>query len=479
MTVDAVLPLGVSALMPNLKLLALMDCVLTPAAKTTPLDAACTRLQAAHIGALSAQQPPGPVAAQPLPSLQQLATAQLRQLAKLPSLRHLALRNDSCPTLFLVALATQLTSLHLDIAYRDCLPDTHTPTPEWRSTLQHVARCTALEDVVMPCATAEELGVLAPALRRLRALQLYDDAEGADGDAMVEALLALPHLTTLHWDNASMHTFQRWHNDSPCRWETLTLGGVTAPQLARLPLHSLRQPVRWRCLSVPRGGATLQDVRAAVANVTQRCPAGFRWEALDGGGGGGAHLPRVLFRAGGAPPARAADPVPGALRALGPLLAGLAEFGVAGVAWDAARVEALGEALPRTCARLRLFGEEEAGNGLPPVPREALEQLARSLPWLRVLELDQQRVAPDDVGAYVRLAKRGGVTAAAAAVGGSQGGQGKGGWAGLPLALREVVVIKPPRAGFAVGGTGMREHRRTWNKAAKGNRDGVTLRVEW
>ncbi len=284
MYLDAILPAGISALLPNLNCLAVDDCALTPAARTSVLDVGCSRLRSLVVVALSAQAEPaaapprGRARAAPQPSiitLEQLATVQLRQLTKLPNLSTVVLMEGSyaCPTLFLAELGAQLTSLDVAWSYRQCEPATQTPTPVLRATLQHVARCTRLQDLTMPCQTAEELGLVAPALQQLRTLGLSGAAAAADGDAMMEALLGLPHLTNLHWGDRSRHTFQGWYNDRPCRWERLTFCGVSPQVLARLPLHSLKQPVEWDWVMVD-STVSLDEVRAAVANVVQSCPAG-------------------------------------------------------------------------------------------------------------------------------------------------------------------------------------------------------------
>ncbi len=440
LSLDVLLPPGVSALLPNLQVLAVVQCIVTPAARATLLDAGCSRLWQVQIEALSAQQQaPGAL------SLQQLATAQLRQLAILPSLSNIMLKDASCSTLFLIALGTQLTRLVLHESSRQCLPGTQTPTPAWRATLQHIARCTRLLELNIPCATAEELGLVAPALQQLRTLELnHVCAVEADGDAMAEVLLGLPHLTSLRWDNASLHTFKRWHTDRPCRWETLFLGVFSAPQLARLPLHSLKQPVQLWGLVVK--GAALREVRAAVANATRGSPAGFRWEEVRGDP---PHLALDKFVAGSETGA------PAVLRVLQPLLASLPSgLGLVGAGWDTEPLSVLGEVLPRTCTRLML--------GWGWISREALEQVARSLPWVRFLQLKEQDVSPEDVVAFVRLARR---------LKQQEGGAGE-------VRLEEVVVEKP----FRPEGVGERKHRKAWEEAEREVRKrggGVVLKLVW
>ncbi len=463
LSLDVLLAPGFSTLLPNLQVLSLKHCVLTPAARTTLLDTGCCRLRQLSIQGLAVAPPPalaGAAPAQPTPALQLLATAQLKQLAKLPSLSSITLADSSCPTLFLVALGTQLTCLQLDHSYRQSEPDTQSPTPAWRATLQHVARCTRLRELTIPCAAAEELGLVAPALQPLRTLRLNASRAQTDGNAMMVALLSLPHLTRLHWGTLAFHTFKRWHNDSTCWWEELSLSVVAPQQLARLPLHSLKRPVEWSCLAV-RGDTPLREVRAAVANVTRRCPAGFRWaahvhETEPLGPPRLTQPPRLrLLDAGG----MEVD-VPAVLRALQPLLAPLTEFELrvaAGVEWRVEWVGALGEVLPRTCTRLAL--------GLGSVSGDALDQVARNLPWVERLELVEQQVVRGNVVAFVRTARRlkqeGGEGAAAAR-------------------LEVVAVVKPVRA----AGEGEEEHKRAWERAVQRLREeagggDMALRVVW
>ncbi len=196
LTLGALLPPGVGALLPNLQDLQVQDCMLKPAARAAPLDAACGSLRSVEIEGLSAGGPP--------PQRAAVATAQLRQLAKLPSLSSVELKDASCPTLFLLALATQLTRLHLDDHYRQCLPDMpDTPAPAWRATLEQVARCTRLRELAIPCGTVEDLGLLAPALQQLRHLELnaLDQVRGRPGRCRVAhtaAVLPQSMRTPLH-----------------------------------------------------------------------------------------------------------------------------------------------------------------------------------------------------------------------------------------------------------------------------------------
>ncbi len=442
LSLDVLLAPGISTLLPNLQVLSLDQCVLTPAARTTVLDAACNRLRHLEITGLALPGPPQPATAgaapsQPAPSLQQLATAQLRQLAKLPSLSSIRLLDSSCPTLFLVALGTHLTRLWLHESCQQCEPGTQTPTPAWRATLQHVARCTRLRELNIPCNTAGELGLVAPALQQLRTLRLtHPWPLQTDGDAVVEVLLGLPHLTSLHWHSPALHTLGRWYTDHPCSWQQLTLPAVTVQQLARLPLHSLTQPVLFGHLAVPPV-TSLHEVRAAVANVTQRCPAGFRWDAPDSG----ARLSLTLLP----------GQEPAFLRVLQPLLASVTGLEMDGFKCDAEVLKALGEVLPHMCTRLEL--------SFMLMPGDALEQVARSLPWVQTLRFKGQSVAPWDVVGYVRLKEQGSEGAAAGR-------------------LKEVVVERPVRPKGVSEGV----HKKAWEQAVRQVEQegaGVVLRVVW
>ncbi len=271
LSLDELLPAGLGALLPNLREVEFSSCQLTAAARTSALDGALFgRLRTVSIQRLT-------VAATPQQPPQHVATAQLRQLAKLPSLSAVELKDDSCPALFLVALSTQLTMLHLHESYRQLLPGAwDTPTPAWRATLEQVARCTGLRELAIPCVTPEELRPLAPALQQVQRLRLSGILSQMEGDPVLDLLLALKHLTCLMWGGTLSHTCRRAHNDRPCSWRELKGQGVTPHLLARLPLHSLTQPVQWQALVLQRG-TLLVDVRAAVANVTRHCPAGFGW----------------------------------------------------------------------------------------------------------------------------------------------------------------------------------------------------------
>ncbi len=329
--------------------------------------------------------------------------------------------------------------------FRQCLPGTQTPAPEWRATLQHVARCTRLHKLIIPSVTAAELGLLAPALQQLRTLRLNHAAPvAADGDAVVEVLLGLPHLTKLQWDNPAMHTLQRWYNGRPCRWEDLFYPAVCVSHLARLPLHSLKQPVRWWDLVV-RGSTPVEEVRAAAANVTRRCPAGFRWAKSQG------KPPSLSFPSWGG--GVAAD-VAGVLRALQPLFASLTWFILSGVEWRVEQVKVLGEVLPRTCTRLGLtYGS---------TTRAALLQVVRSLPWVERLQLADQEMVPEDVVAYARLARR---------------LKREDGGGAAEVRLEEVVVERPSR----LVSVSEAEHKRQWRQAARAVREAgsVAIKLVW
>ncbi len=427
LTLDAVVPSGLGALLPNLRCLILAYCQLTPAPRTTVLD--CPNLQHVIIEVLSVNAPKQ--------HQQAVTTAQLRQLAKLPSLSHVRLADSSCPTLFLAALGTQLTRLRLHASYQQRLPHATAFTPGWKTTLGHVARCTNLRELAIPCCSAEELRLMAPALQRVRTLRLHCSAPSpTDGDAMMEALLGLPHLTSLFWHACATSPFRRSYNDPrryPCRWERLELGAAHAHQLARLPLHSLKEPFQWQALfPTEHKRNQVSEVRAMMANLTRGCPAGFLWK---GRADGPSKEPELWLRF--------IDDVPAALAALEPLFAFPTPFivgdtfGVGRVDWEAEDVQALGRVLPHTCTRLRLhFGA---------APRDALEQLAMSLPWLRQLELINVLVLPAAMVGYVGTIKR------------LRAEQGKA------VALERVVVSEPA----CFEGVGAAQCKRGWEEAAR------------
>ncbi len=376
LSLDTLIADGTSTLLPNLRQLCISECQLTAAAVDSLVDTTCGRLQHVEVEGLQGERTH--------------LTIQLQQLAFLPSLSSVSLLDSTCPTSFLGLLGARLTALHLDKSYRQ----RSNRSPTWRATLAHVARCTALQSLAIPCATSEELGLVAPALQRLRRLHLNGPSTRVDGDAMVERLLGLPHLTSLRWEDSHAHSFQRSHASSPCGWRELSFGSIAPHQLARLPLHSLTSPVAWDIIILEERRASVADVRAAVDNVARRCPAGSAWRrpredtwptlhfmALNGPtftrGGGEGDTPAVL------------------LRALQPLLAapGLRQLVVVDLAWDVELVLALGEVLPRTCTGLFLM---DGSLALP-----ACLQLAKGLPWLQALVLSHMHVHPHAVSAYV------------------------------------------------------------------------------
>ncbi len=319
---------------------------------------------------------------------------QLVQLAGLPSLTSISLLEGDCPTQFLNILGTRLTALHLDASYRQVQPRTQIPTAAWRATLQHAARCMALQSLTIPCDTDKELGMVAPALQQLRRLRLNGPGVAVDGDAVVERLLALPHLTSLTWDSAYAHAFQRSYATSACcRWKELGFGLVGPHQLARLPLHSLASPVAWQYLVVDKR-TSVAEVQAAAHNATQRCPAGGVWGGAERGCSRLLHFKASRSR-GFKRGAGEGDTPPALLRALRPLLVavpGLTQLAVGGLAWDAELVQALGEVLPRTCTTLELRGRTFTVG--------AAVQLALSLPWLQELYLATMALAPAAFMAY-------------------------------------------------------------------------------
>ncbi len=367
---NALLPKAIDRALPNLRQLRLDSCTLIGPAECI-VNLACVGLQHVELRGLR----------EPASGSKLLRDTQLLQLAGLPSLSSVSLLDSSCPTLFINALGTQLTALRLDGSYRQL--------PTWQATQQHAARCTALQSLAIPCATSEELGLVAPALQHLRRLHLNGTgAASMSGDAMVEQLLALPHLTSLTWDDTYDHVLHHSHAGSPCQWRELRLGVGGPHQLARLPLHSLASPVAWHTLVVDQR-TSVAEVQAAAHCVAHHSPAGGAWRA-DGdqplglrflGPGGGA------FTRG----AGQGDTPAALLRALGPLLAapGLTQLSVSGLAWDAVLVKVLGEVLPRTCVRLRL----RSGS----LPENACVQLPRSVPWVQELWLQDVHVVPRSV----------------------------------------------------------------------------------
>ncbi len=339
-------------------------CELTAAAAESMSNTACDSLQHIELWGLD-----GAPASR---------TDQLHQLAGLPSLSSVNLQDSSCPTLFLNSLTTRLTTLHLDSSCRKSQPDGRTTAPEWQATLRHVARCTALLSLTIPCSTSGELGVVAPALRQLQRLHLTGPgaAAGEDGDGMVELLVGLPHLTRLRWDNAYGHTFQRSCAGRACNWKELGFTTVSLALLARLPLRSLDSPVPWDTLVVD-ASVTVAEARAAAHNATRACTAGVQWptRALNW------CRASLSFR----PPQGSSTFTQGAgegdtpaalLRALQPLLAApsLLKLAVSDLTWDGEAATALGQALNRSCDVLAF----ENGS----LTAAACVQLAKSVPWL-------------------------------------------------------------------------------------------------
>ncbi len=384
LTLSALLPDRLGEVLPNLQQLQVEGCALQATAANTLLGAGFRRLQHVELRRLAGDK--------------RAWQAHLPQLAGLSSLSSVSLQDNSCPTLFLGTLSTRLTSLHLDQRYRHVQPNTHSPAASWLATLQHVARCTRLESLTIPCVIGEELGLVAPALGQLRRLHL--NSLGAlqgpvVGDAVVEQLLRLPHLTSLHWDNARKHRLQQSYASQPCAWRELIFGVATPHLLARLPLHSLISPVRWDRLVVDEL-ASVAEVQAAATNVATRCQAGWAWAQSP------AHTLALWFiQAGHATFVRGAtegDTPAALLRAMGPLLAGLQELGISYVTWDVELSRALGEVLPRTCTELHF----ENGSF---TRATALVELASSAPWLQSLHLNQVEVQPMAVALFVAAAK--------------------------------------------------------------------------
>ncbi len=375
------MPDGVSAFLPNLRQLRVSSCQLTAAAEQSLIDLGCSRLQHVELQLLRAP-------------LADIATTQLQQLAGLPSLSSLSLLDRSCPTVCLEQLSTQLTALRLDGDFVDY--SATLDAAQWRATLQHVALCTALQSLTIPCSRDEELAAVAPALQRLPRLRLNHQRAAPPADAMVERLLALPHLTSLHWGLVSSHAFQRSHADSPCRWRELNFGLVSPRHLAHLPLRSLTSPVAWSTILLD-ARASVGEVQAAVDNVARGCPAGGAWRPEEADCKPGVSF---LSPAGGtfARGASEGDTPAALLRALRPLLAapGLRSLDIRRLAWDAELVRALGEVLPRTCRRL---GVSHGSWALP-----ASIQVPRSLPWLEELEFTRVVMHPQTVTSLVSCA---------------------------------------------------------------------------
>ncbi len=437
---DTLIADAVPAFLPNLRQLRISNCQLTAVGATSLVDAECGTLQHVEVEGLRGDRTH--------------TTIQLLQLAGLPSLSSVSLLDSTCPTQFLNILSTRLTALHLDSSYRQVEEGTDTPTPVWRATLRHATRCTALQSLAIPCSTSEELGLVAPALQQLRRLHLnWPYGVAVDGDAMVERLLGLPHLTSLTWEDISGQTFRRSHASSPCRWRELGFRFIAPHQLASLPLHSLTSPVAWEVFIMDHE-ASVAEVQAAVDNVARRCPLSGVWRKPPG-----AWWPGVQFL----PPtgsdtftrgAGEGDTPPVLLRALRPLLAApdLRQLGVTGLAWDVEVVKALGEALPHACTGLAL---QRGSLALP-----ACMQLAVSIPWVHTLRMIDMSLHPQGVTAYV-----------GAAAGRLQG-------AGVGPALESVRVERPVRP----EGRSEESWREAWEEvrhAVQGLGVGVQLELEW
>ena len=142
---DALLPPGLHQLLPSLWEVRCDHCTLAPASSAVQLDAACTSLQ----------------------RLELLGTAvgtawdaQLAQLSRLPKLSSLSLPPGTGSTAFLPTLSSHLTALELAHAYPRLTDGEQQPTPAWEATLQHVAQCTRLQALTIPCATAQEVSGL-------------------------------------------------------------------------------------------------------------------------------------------------------------------------------------------------------------------------------------------------------------------------------------------------------------------------------
>ncbi len=436
LSLDTLIADAIPTLLPNLRQLRITRCELTVAAADSLLSTACTSLQHVEVDWLYGERTH--------------LTIQLQQLGGLRSLTSVSL-DETCPTLFLNTLGTRLTALHLDECCGEVDPDTYTPTPVWRATLQHVACCTALQSLAMPCDTAEELGLVAPALQQLRRLHLNGPGVAVDGDAVVERLLGLPHLTSLRWEDISQHSLQRSHAGSPCHWRELSFGCVSPHQLARLPFHSLTtSPVSWDTIVVHHR-TSVAEVQAAVDSVARRCPVGGVWKTQ------GTEWPKVQFSAaehgafsrgvgeGDAPPAL--------LRALRPLLAapGLRQLEVTHLTWDVELARVLGEVLPRTCTAL--------GLSLGSASLPACVELAVSFPWVQTLHLIYMSMHPQGVTAYI--------AAAAGRVHGT----------GVGPVLRSVVVRRPERP----EGRTKESWREAWEdvrQAARGLGVGVELELQ-
>ncbi len=384
----ALIPAGLDQLLPRLQQLRVENCSLSLHASGNAICTDLGRLLHVEVDAMEN-------------SSDEEQTVQLMQLGALPSLSSLTLLHQPCPTLCLVTLASRLTSLRLDASYRVLNPGTLTPTAGWRATLQHVARCTRLEQLTIPCATREELAAAAPALARLRWLHLNaahrHGHDSLGGDALVEQLLGLPGVPGI---------LQRPH-DTPSSLRELRLQCMSLRQLARLPLRSLTSKLEWEVLLVDQH-TTASDVHAAVANMSQAPQWSWRYD-----GDGFARL-QFLAAPGDAAFTRGAAEggTPAALlRALQPLLRHVGMLAVSGLAWDTGVVQVLGEVLSRSCTRLHL-----AGGG--PMPVAACLEVVRSLPWVESLRLCQVGAQPHAVTLLVGAVQGFGLAGVAQAGGG-------------------------------------------------------------
>ncbi len=324
--------------------------------------------------------------------------SQLPHLARLPALASLTLRTDQLLTDFLPSLSGKLTALELGAWFRSTAWDRPLqPSPEWKATLQHVAQCTRLQSLVIPCATGPELQPPARALKQLRHLRLnYTRGGQLDGDALLEVLLgpSLTQLTSLTWDDATQHDLQRSYDGRPCSWRRLHLEVAGAQQLARLPLRSVAGPVSCATLRMDNRASAAE--LAALASPLLRAAGAASLAHVRFPDGSGANE----FKHGATP----ADTPLALLRALRPLLQG-PRLHFSGLRWDAPLLRAL----PPTCRSLRLSGGE--------MPMMVLLEVLTRLPWLEELYLEERAV--EDLSAVVALAATLRARLAAAAGGGA------------------------------------------------------------
>ncbi len=387
----APIPLGVGDLLPNLQRLQLWNCKCADGFSSNL--AAFSNLQSLVIEGSG------------------VTAGHLEFLTALPRLSSIYMGGRVKCSAVLPSLSSQLTALELDKNLRRCLGGTQQPAPAWRATLQHVAQCTQLRSLTIPCVTGEELALVAPALAQLRDLHLcgwWLGRGSLGGDTMVEALLGLPHLTSLHWEQASCCTIQRSYADRPCRWKQLVFRKSTPQLLARLPLHCLTSPLAWEELVI-NSSTSVADAQAA-ATAAARCPAGMAWRLR------GRHDDYACVRFVGPPGlgqdrveepfehgATEADTPAALLRAMRPLVAALTlDAGgkavtliVDTLAWDVEAVREVGAALPTTCTKLVI------SNGRLPLP--ALVEVAYSLPQLERLAVGHTRLEPSAVMAYISV----------------------------------------------------------------------------